>query len=220
MNSFLKMCAAMFMAALLAASALAAPSYCNTGPGDLNPAVNTNGQAITDVKIGGINATNCYGVVAENDDLAAITAIWGAGLGFAARDNNGGGGDVSNTVDGITWSIAAAGNQSGTFTLIGLDVNGGVPANLGDMFDLALVTKAGNEFATYMFSNFTFDGSENGTFQITYTNNGNQVPEWSHISVYANYVGGRIPPNDVPAPGTMVLAGTALLAFGLRRRKT
>ncbi len=198
----------------------AAPSYCNNRvPGD-NPLKNDSSPVLStsDMTYNNKSANDCYGHVAnDNDTVSDINALaWGNGWLFAARDNIGSR-DRSNTVLGIAWNIIASEGDEGSWTLTGVDRNGTNPANLGDTFDFVGVLKGGNGWAAYLFDNVVFDGSDGGTYAIEFFNKGGKIPDLSHLSIYARE-GGK-PTNDVPEPGTLALAGFALLGLALTGRR-
>lgn len=220
------------MASLLLASAgsHAAATLCNTGPGDPDPLVNGNGQSVSDVTYNGNNAANCYGMAAGNDSAASLNALapltgWGAGWALAARDNTDAGeADVSNIVEGLLWTVSASSASAGHWLLTAIDTNGILPANLGDSFDFVVGLKGGSGHAFYLFDDVTFDGGDGGTYAITFRNNGNRVPGLSHISVYARYSGPAGGRDDgqggtVSAPGSLALAGVALIGLVAARRR-
>lgn len=223
---FSALLAAAFSAIMGMSAAFAAPSYCNSGPGDSDSTTNTDSPALStsNMTYNGANATDCYGRASGNDDAAAMNALkWGSGWQFAARDNKDGA-DTSNVVAGIQWTLTTDSGKSGNWLLAGTDTNGVAGANLGDVFDFIGILKGGNGYAAYYFQNVVFDGSDGGRWRIVFENNGNQVPNLSHMSIYAREAGG--PPGKVSAPAEMALLGAGFIAFGLtsmahsRRRKT
>jgi hypothetical protein len=222
---------AIVAAGLLAGfSASAATSYCSAAGG------NTDGLSTSNMTYNGNNANDCYGVVSGNDTTTAVNGLtWGGGWELAARDNTGQNEvDISNVVAGILWTVTASDTTSGNWTLEGVDTNGPLTANLGDKFDFVGVLKGGNGFAAYFFDDvaYALNANNGGSFNIVFKNNGNQIPDLSHMTVYARYSGpctencggggGGGGGGSIPEPGSLALAGLAMtgLAFLRRRRQS
>lgn len=216
--------------ALLLASAFtvgAIPSFCNSGAADFDPSVNddTPQLSVNNMSYNANPATDCYGKVVGNDDAAAINALgnWGTGWALAARDNTDPlESDVTNLVSGIQWQITADLGVSGNYLVTGVDMNGVLSANLGDVFDFVFTLKGGNGYALYLFENMVFDGSDGGAFNIVFLNNGDQRPNLSHATGYVRFDseggGGGGGNGSVPEPPTILLVGAGIAGLWCKRR--
>lgn len=195
----------------LAAPALAA-GYCSAG-------MATEGIATGNVTFDGASANDCYGVVTGNitgnDGVAFLNGMnWGSGWTYLdATDAS------SATFMGLQFSVSATSGAAGSWTLTGMDTNGGAALNLPTSLDFAVGLKAGNEFAVWGFDNVVVDGSDSGTFSIVFTNKGGNNPDLSHLIVFGRESGAgtiaAIPEADTYA---MLLAGLGLVGFVARRR--
>jgi hypothetical protein len=54
--------------------------------------------------------------------------------------------------------------------------------------------------------------TKNGTWLIEWVNNGNQVPNYSNLTVF--WRDERLPPQQVPEPGTLALLAAILVSIG------
>ena len=101
----------------------------------------------------------------------------------------------------------------------------GLPA----VVDLMFVTKAAGKWGAYLFDDMLFTAnpsSGDGTFEISWRNQGGNVPRLSHASVYGRVsnapvieeeaTGNDLPPGEVPVPGSVLLFG---LGLGLLARR-
>jgi hypothetical protein len=222
MNSRVVLSAFAFVTCGLVGSASAAPSYCVPGPND-------DGLSVSDVTFRLQNADNCYGVVNDNDSLALVnsgdyfgTDDWQA----VVKDEPPGGTGGTIGYLGFDWTLTASGaTGDGTWTLAVEDPNGAALPNLPVTIDIMLVLKAGSQFAAYFFDNetFTVSGSNAGTFEIVFTNDGGEIPNLSHLTAY--FRAGTTPPPGgdptVPEPATLMMLGSGLvgLAAEARRRR-
>jgi hypothetical protein len=196
--------------------ALAAPAwaagYCSAG-------MATEGIATGNVTFEGASANDCYGVVSGNingnDGVAFLNGMnWGSGWTYLDATDS-----TSATFMGLQFSVSATSGAAGSWTLTGMDTNGGAALNLPTSLDFAVGLKAGNEFAVWGFDNVVVDGSDSGTFSIVFTNKGGNNPDLSHLIVFGRESGAgtiaAIPEADTYA---MLLAGLGLVGFVARRR--
>lgn len=190
---------------LFAGTAQAIPTYCSPNL--------TNGGAlsVSDMTYNGVNADDCYGIVAGNDSQAAINALnlnWGTDWTLLAKDDNPGNAlNGTGSFMGIDFTLSASAGTTGNWLLTS---TGNVPAAL----DLVGVLKGSNKYALYLFDDVAFDGSDSGTWKMTF-GNGNQTANLSHFSMYA-----RQGNNVVPEPATALLMGAGLVGLlGISRRK-
>lgn len=190
-----------------------------------------------------VSSNDCYGLVEGNDDTTLINAITDAnGINwqdttnpwlFAARDNIGGA-DTSNQLFGwLTFELAT--NTTGTpdtWTLNWTDNDSTAAPNLPVTIDFIGVLKGSPGYAAYLFLNKTLvetdppagagSGQGTGTFQISFLNPGGNIPDLSHLSIYARLTEGSTGQTQIPEPNMLALLGIGLLGFAgtsLRRRK-
>lgn len=190
----------------------------------------TSGSLDTDdVTFDSVASDGCGGVFSGNNSNIDIntlseldfgsTEAWGSEI----KDNTPGGASSSGTGNflGIDWTLTADSGTSGTWTLTIADPN---PQDLPVTVDFLAVLKGSNNWGAYYFEDEVFDteGSTNGSFQITFTNNGNKVPNLSHMSLYLRESQGVGPgPNPVPVPAAVWLFGSGLAGLlTISRRRT
>jgi hypothetical protein len=197
-------------ALLVAGLAQAAPTYCSSSP------THAEGLRVSDVTFRGANASDCFGVQLGNDSGANGAFIGWNGFEQLVSDDASDAVGSSRSWMGVNWSLSGARNaRSGTYTLSWSDP---LPLDLPLRLDLIVITKASNRFASYLFQDELFEVTPNtgsGTWQITYRNNGGQIPRLSHLSIWARLV----PTFAVPEPGTLGLIGVGLFGIGLLSRR-
>lgn len=179
----------------------------------------------------GSSADDCYGLVIGNDQGGNVWPVTPKQAGWAlfAKDDVGGA-QTTGVVNGIRFTLDALPDtqaQSGTWVLSWAKV--GDPGHDLTM-DIVAVLKGGNRFASYLLEHETFTGSPTtaaGTWQITHTNNGGQIPALSHLSLYycnathsstSSTGGGASTGNGVPAPGVLLLVTAGILGLAAARR--
>lgn len=205
--------------ALLAAAlstcfgAVQAASYCAPGT------TNTDGMSTSNMTFNGVAANDCYGIASGNDSLGAINALanWnGAGTAddwlYELRDNAPGNANAgTGNFFGVNWTLQASLSSPGTWNLTGV---GALPQTL----DFVGVLKGSTSWAAYFFDNRTVTSNNNGTFSIVFTNNGGNVPNLSHMSLYFRQGGGG-GNNNTPEPASLALVGAGLIAAAALRRR-
>jgi hypothetical protein len=131
--------------------------------------------------------------------------------------------DSPNPFEGVTFELTAdVGDSSGEWSLTWSELDSsGLPLEM----DFVFVTKAASNWGAYLFESVTFTSDPlvlNGTYTVSWTNNGGQIPGSSHLSVYARKAEGDTPspppppPGSVPSPGTLLLLLLGLAALRLQ----
>lgn len=200
---------ALALAAALSAQPAAAAAYCSAGTAD--------GLSLADMTFNGALATDCYGVVMGNDKLSAVNSLaWGNDWTLLGKDES----MLPAAFMGIAFEAGTSGGRSGTWTLAGTDINGAPLLNLPVELDLVTVLKASNRYTAYFFDDAVLDGTDGGTWSILFMNHGGQIPDLSHLSVYARIDRDGGVPAAIPEAHTyaMMLAGLGLVGFRARRR--
>ena len=189
----------------------AASSYCSGGG-------NPDGLSLSDMSFNGMQASDCYGVVMGNDKLSAINSLaWGGDWTFLGKDENA----SPSTFMAVEFSLDTSGGKSGTWSLLGTDLDSASLLNLPMELDLVAVLKASNRYAAYFFNDIVLDGTDGGTWSIAFQNHGGQTPDLGHLSFYVRVDGdGGIPAIPEADTYAMMLAGLALVGLMARRRMT
>ena len=174
--------------------------------------------AVADMTFNSANSNQCFGPVSGNDTVADINSNFGAGWNSLLKDDVGIAGDGVGSYLGVDFALGPVAGKDGIWTLSWTDNGTNVlPLTL----DLAAVLKGSSKFDGYLFSGLNFadtPASGTGTWDINFLNNGGNVPDLSHFSLYVR--GGE--PTKVPEPATLALFGLGLVsisfASALRRR--
>jgi hypothetical protein len=161
--------------------------------------------AVTDVTIEGSASDVCAGPISGNASAGVINTAFGA-------DNS------------VIWTLAfkspddpeldAPEATSGAWKYTGTDP-------ISSPF--VIILKGSTNYSAYLFKTLgdLVNGDE-GTFLISFLNNGGQTPELSHMSIYttdSDIPDTSIFGNPVPLPAALWLFGPALLGFmGLRKK--
>lgn len=204
-------------AALLAGGlGLAAPAW---AAGTCSAGMATEGIATDNMTFGGAIANDCYGVVAGNiikkDGVAFLNGLsWDSGWSYLDATNA-----ASTPLMGIAFTVSATPGSTGSWTLTGVDTNGGAPLNLPASLDFVIGLKAGSEYALWGFDDVMVDGADNGSFSIVFSNKGGNNPDLSHLIVFGREGGaGSIAAIPEARTYAMLLAGLGLVGFAARRK--
>jgi hypothetical protein len=179
----------------------------------------SGGISTGDVTLNSGTAKDCYGVVGGNinsaGDLNGLNLTWGTNWAYLdSTDGN------SATWMGLEFTVSAPLTTGGDWTLTGTDTDLSTPLNFPLGMDLVVALKASDRYALWAFDDLTVNSGDNdGTFTIVFKNNGGQIPDLSHMTVFGRAAeGGTIP---VPEAETyaMMLAGLGLVGFAAARRR-
>lgn len=150
--------------------------------------------SLDDVTSGGQNATQCSYTEGNNDTNfeLAINTTFGLSNDLIWIE-------AAKSDDLISRGLTASGETSGTWSYAHELIT-----------DFVIVLKGGNVgFASYFFTART--DAERGTFEINFENNGGQIPDLSHMTLYTV--------SAIPLPAALWLFTPALLGFmGFRRK--
>ena len=134
---------------------------------------------VTDVTYETANADDCTNVASDNDNSGNIGF---SGFELITKDES-----SPDEWMGIEFTLTGidTGSSSGNWTLAWADV--GDPLDLPLTLDIVFVVKGSNNFASYLFEDLNLigdPGSGSGTWEVTFENNGGQIPNISHASIY------------------------------------
>jgi len=191
--------------------------------------VDYNGDlSTTDVTFRGDNADDCYGKMSGNDTgnqgtgIDTLNAAFGPSWELLAKDDNptSGTSDSGSFMD-VNFTLSSTAGTSGSWTLSWEEqVVDALPLTM----DFAAVLKSGTGYGIYFFDDETFadetgngTGTGNGTWEISFLNNGGNIGAISHFSLYVRE-GTPPPPPSVPEPGTLFLMGLGLLGLARARK--
>lgn len=194
--------------------AMAAPTYCSASTPTTSNSPNT--QATSDLKFNGTNATDCYGLVDTNESLVLINALnWGSNWTLLDKTD-----ETGSVFQSLSFTLTSdTSKPDGNWALMVSDAAGGL--NLPTNMDLVFALKAADFYAAYLFTGVLVDGTDSGTYHISWNNKGGQIAGFSHMSLYGRVGsnGGGTPPLSVPEPGVVLLLGAGLVGLGLARRR-
>jgi hypothetical protein len=191
---------------LLANPMLGTAAPCTTtGPGIV-------GNASTDdVTLGGADSDACHvyegnAQSGPNGDTSGFDpAPFGTGWSLLAKVDSAG--TVADAAGGppLTLGFSQTNGTSGTWSLT---------STTPLLIDLVFAMHAGGRTGAFLFDDelFAANVTKNGTWLIEWVNNGNQVPNYSNLTVF--WRDERLPPQQVPEPGTLALLAAILVSIG------
>jgi len=188
-------------AALSCSSAFAAPC---TGS-------NVGTAQTADVTFAGLASDACVisGVNPQqgpNGNTSGFDVPFGDGWSLLGKVTSSSG---SNTLDGVnfTWDFVQTTGTTGTWTL---------EADQNVTLDLVFAMHASNHSGAFMFDDQSVFAETPGTWSIHWVNNGDRVPNFSNLTLFARDI-----TTPVPEPETYALfaAGLAFVGWASRRRQ-
>ena len=169
-------------------------------------------SSTSNVTLGGTASDQCVisGVNPQqgpNGNTSGFDGTFGGGWSLLGKVTSNSG---SNSLGGVnfTWTFAQTTGTTGTWSLT-TDKNA--------MFDLVFAMHASNHSGAFLFDNELTTAAvvDPGTWTIRWLNNGQQVPDFSNLTLFARNVAVRA----VPEPGSSALVLAALAAMTLASRR-
>lgn len=181
------------------------------------PCTATSGQAsfigsatTADVTLGGLDSSQC--IVSDvnpaqgpSGNTSGFDGAFGSGWSLLSK------GPGSATIDGVNFTLAFTQltGTSGTWTLT---------TDRNATFDLVFAMHASDHSGAFLFDDQPVFASAPGTWTIEWLNNGQQVPDFSNLTLFARDIATPVPEPETYA---LFLAGLGAVGFmAKRRRKT
>jgi len=192
--------------AAIGLSAVAAPAFAAACTGS-----NVGGADTTDVTFAGVASDACVGSgvnpqAGPNGDTSGFTGTFGSGWSLLGKVTSS---DGSNSLGGVnfTWSFLQTTGTTGTWSLA---------ASQSVMADFVFAMHASNNSGAFLFDDQAVYATTPGTWKIEWINNGQQVPDFSNLTLFARDI-----TTPVPEPETyaLFLAGLGAMGFVARRRR-